>query len=100
MQSDVLFGVAFAAGRAEIAGVAAPYHGPVLVMVGALQRMFARGMAVHAARMGQHFADFGKDRAGALGRVGDGLKFRWRLERSGWGLRERGRPRERRSAGG
>jgi hypothetical protein len=49
-------------------------------MVGALQRLIAGGMAIHATRMGQHLSDLGEDRPRALGPISDALEGRGRLK--------------------
>jgi len=50
------------------------------MMVGALKRVIAGGMTVHAPRMRQEFSDLGKNRARALCLVCDRFKFRWTFE--------------------
>jgi hypothetical protein len=73
---------------AEVSSVAAPDSRHVLVMVGALERVIARGMTAHAPRMRQQFSDLGKNRARAFCLVSDRFKFRWAFEtRVGHGLR-------------
>src|SRR6202035_5527185 len=88
VQRDILVGVTFGAVGADVSSLAAPDARPVLMVVGALQRVIARGMTAHAARMRQQFSDLGKHRTRAFRRVCDRLKFRWRLEALvGHGLR-------------
>jgi hypothetical protein len=50
------------------------------MMVGALKRVVAGGMTVHAPRMRQEFSDLGKNRARAFCLVCDRFKFRWTFE--------------------
>ena len=80
VQREIRVGVACRAGRAEGGRCRAPDRREMLVVIGALQRMVAGGMAVHAARMGQHLAELGEDRARALRLVADALECRGRLK--------------------
>jgi hypothetical protein len=80
MEREVVVGVAFCTMAAEVLIVAAPHRGHMQVMVGVLQRMIARGVTVHAARMRQQFSDLGKNRARAFFLVRDQFKFRCALE--------------------
>ena len=72
----------------------------MLVMIGALERVIARGMTAHAARMRQQFSDLGKNRARAFCLICDRFKFRWAFEilvdHGPWlGFRKSGRKRGR-----
>ena len=88
VQREIIVGVTFSAMGAEVSSVAAPDPRHVLVMVGALERVIARGMTVHAPRMRQQFSDLGKNRTGAFCLVCDRFKFRWTFETLvGQGLR-------------
>jgi hypothetical protein len=83
VQRDICSAVTLRAIRAEASGIAAPDSRHVLVMVGALKRVIAGGMTVHAPRMRQKFSDLGKNRARALCLVcvdsnSDGLLRLWR----------------------
>jgi hypothetical protein len=49
-------------------------------MIGALQRLVAGGMAVHATRVGEQFSDLRKDGARTLRSIGDALECRGGLE--------------------
>jgi hypothetical protein len=69
MQRHIVLGVAFGAVGAEVTCFAAPNRRPVFVIVRTLQRMIASRVAVHAARMRQHLADFSEYRPGSLGLV-------------------------------
>jgi hypothetical protein len=71
VQRDVVVGVTFCAMGAEVSSVAAPDSRHVLMMVGALERVIARGMTAHASRMRQQFFDLGKNRARAFCLVSD-----------------------------
>src|SRR5450755_1519660 len=51
VQRDIVVGVTLCAMGAEVSSVAAPDSRHVLVMVGALERVIARGMTAHAPRM-------------------------------------------------
>ena len=55
VQRDIVVGVALCAMGAEVSSVAAPDSRHVLVMVGALERVIARGMTAHAPRMRNNF---------------------------------------------
>jgi hypothetical protein len=61
---------------AEVSSVTAPDSRHMLVMVGPLKRVIARGMTAHALRMRQQFSDLNKKRARAFCLVTDRLKFR------------------------
>jgi hypothetical protein len=88
VQRDIYSGVTLRAIGAEVSGIAAPDSRHVLVMVGALKRVIAGGMTVHAPRMRQEFSDLGKNRARALCLVCDRFEFRWTFETLvGHGLR-------------
>src|ERR1035437_1806997 len=88
VQRDIVVGVTLCAMGAEVSSVAAPDSRHVLVMVGALERVIARGMTAHAPRMRQQFSDLGENRARAFCLVSDRFKFRWAFEtRVGHGLR-------------
>lgn len=80
VQRDIVVGVALCAMGAEISSVAAPDSRHVLVMVGALERVIARGMTAHAPRMRQQFSDLRKNRARAFCLVSDRFKFRRAFE--------------------
>ena len=80
VQRDIVVGVALCAMGAEVSSVAAPDSRHVLVMVGALERVIARGMTAHAPRMRQQFSNLGKNRARASCLVSDRFKFRWTFE--------------------
>jgi hypothetical protein len=80
VQRDIVVGVTLCAMGAEVSSVAAPDSRHVLVMVGALERMIARGMTAHAPRMRQQFSDLRKNRARAFCLVSDRIKFRWTFE--------------------
>jgi hypothetical protein len=79
VQRDIVVGVTLCAIGTEVPGVAAPDSRPVLVMVGALERMIPCGMATHAPRMRQQFSDLRKHGARSFGLVSDRIKFRWTL---------------------
>ena len=70
---------------AEVFSIAAPDWWHMLMMIGALERVIACGMTVHAPRMRQQFSDLNKNRARALCLVPDRFKFRRTFE--GQGLR-------------
>jgi hypothetical protein len=80
VQRDIVVGVALCAMGAEVSSVAAPDSRHVLVMVGALERVIARGMTAHAPRMRQQFSDLGKNRTRAFCLVSDRFKFRRAFE--------------------
>jgi len=81
VKRDVSLGVTAEAVGFEMSGFATPHRRHVLVLVIALQRMIARGMAIHAARMRDEFADFAEYRARTLGLVRDRSKFRRAFKR-------------------
>src|SRR5436190_9038253 len=84
VQRDIAVGVA---SRAGIAQAGAPGRRKMNSMVGALERLIAGGMAIHAARMGQHLSDLGEDRPRALRPIADALEGRGRLKLlAGWRL--------------
>jgi hypothetical protein len=89
VQRNIAVGVA---SRAGIAQARAPGRRKMNSMVGALQRLIAGRMAIHAARMGQHFSDLSEDRPRALRPIADALEGGGRLKLlAGWRLCQRGR---------
>src|SRR4051794_36925706 len=73
-EGEVLLGVAGGAreSRDAHAAFATPGGRHVFVMIRALQRMFARRMAVHAARMREHFRDLAEQGARPFTLISDG----------------------------
>src|SRR3569832_142243 len=69
VQRCVLVGVTARAVGSEMTGLPTPYRGHVFEPIVALQGMIARRVAIHAPGMSDHFADFAKDVARALGLV-------------------------------
>jgi hypothetical protein len=80
VQRDIVVGVTLCAIGAQVSSVATPDSRPVLVMVGALERVIACGMTTHASRMRQQFSDLRKNGARAFCLVSDRIKFRWTFE--------------------
>src|SRR3954447_2027048 len=70
-QRDILFCVALGARSAETSSIVSPYRRPVIVMISALQRMFAGRMTIHAARMRQHRSNLDEHCARALCSIGN-----------------------------
>src|SRR5450756_161495 len=88
VQRDIVVGLTLCAMGAEVSSVAAPDPRHMLVMVGALERVIARGKTAHAPRMRQQFSDLRKNRARTFDLVSDRSKFGWTFETLvGLGLR-------------
>src|SRR3569832_646570 len=80
VQRCVLVGVTARAVGSEMSSLPTPYRGHVFVPIVALQGMIARRVAIHAPGMSDHFADFAKDGARALGLVRNRGEFRRAFE--------------------